>query len=138
MRLSVFHPDQVDPQLLIDLNKIYAPIWPAAALSETALTALIEQTAPSLYVAMFNQRHIGACQLVINGQDASLIDFVVRDLTRRRGVGKYLLAQVEQVAQQQGAHKMLLNLNSVEQECSGFLAAMGYERHAGLWIKPLL
>ena len=125
MRLSVFHPETVNSQLLIDLKKIYTPAWSDTQLTDEALNALITQNQPSLYVAMFNQRHIAAAQLTIEANQARVNNFVVRDLTRRRGVGKYLLAQLEATAQQQGAAEIRVILSETGQAFSGFLVAMG-------------
>ena len=137
MRLSVFHPETVNSQLLIDLKKIYTPAWSDTQLTDEALNALITQNQPSLYVAMFNQRHIAAAQLTIEANQARVNNFVVRDLTRRRGVGKYLLAQLEATAQQQGAAEISVILIETEQAFSGFLVAMGYQQQEGKWCKAL-
>ena len=137
MRLSVFHPETVNSQLLIDLKKIYTPAWSDTQLTDEALNALITQNQPSLYVAMFNQRHIAAAQLTIEANQARVNNFVVRDLTRRRGVGKYLLAQLEATAQQQGAAEISVILSETEQAFSGFLVAMGYQKQEGKWCKAL-
>ncbi|WP_434340251.1 aspartate 1-decarboxylase autocleavage activator PanM [Motilimonas cestriensis] len=137
MRLSVFHPQQVESQLLIDLKKIYASVWPQNQLTDAALNSLIEQQQPSLYVAMFNERHIAAALLNIVGSTANLSHFTVRDLTRRRGVGKYLLTQLELIAKAQGATTIMTTLNEQEQPFSGFLVAMGYEEQNGKWCKAL-
>jgi N-acetylglutamate synthase-like GNAT family acetyltransferase len=137
MRLSVFHPETVNSQLLIDLKKIYTPAWSDTQLTDEALNALITQNQPSLYVAMFNQRHIAAAQLTIEANQARVNNFVVRDLTRRRGVGKYLLAQLEATAQQQGAAQISVILSETEQAFSGFLVAMGYQQQEGKWCKAL-
>lgn len=137
MRLSVFHPETVNSQLLIDLKKIYTPAWSDTQLTDEALNALITQNQPSLYVAMFNQRHIAAAQLTIEANQARVNNFVVRDLTRRRGVGKYLLAQLEATAQQQGAAEISVILSETEQAFSGFLVAMGYQQQEGKWCKAL-
>ena len=137
MRLSVFHPETVNSQLLIDLKKIYTPAWSDTQLTDEALNALITQNQPSLYVAMFNQRHIAAAQLTIEANQARVNNFVVRDLTRRRGVGKYLLAQLEATAQRQGAAEISVILSETEQAFSGFLVAMGYQQQEGKWCKAL-
>ncbi|MCE2594737.1 aspartate 1-decarboxylase autocleavage activator PanM [Motilimonas cestriensis] len=137
MRLSVFHPQQVEPQLLIDLKKIYASAWPELQLTDLALNSLIAQKSPSLYVAMFNERHIAAALLSIEGNTANLSQFTVRDLTRRRGVGKYLLTQLELIAKAQGATTIATTLNEQEQPFSGFLVAMGYQEQHGKWCKTL-
>ena len=137
MRLSVFHPETVNSQLLIDLKKIYTPAWSDTQLTDEALNALITQNQLSLYVAMFNQRHIAAAQLTIEANQARVNNFVVRDLTRRRGVGKYLLAQLEATAQQQGAAEISVILSETEQAFSGFLVAMGYQQQEGKWCKAL-
>ncbi|MFO6424232.1 aspartate 1-decarboxylase autocleavage activator PanM [Motilimonas sp. KMU-193] len=127
MRLSAFSPQHVEPQLLLDLKKIYQPVWPETALTDDVLTRLINQANPQLYVAMFNQRHIAAAQMTIAEDLASVSQFVVRDITRRRGVGKYLLTEIEKAAKAQGAKAIDCVNPTNNLDYAAFLQAMGYQ-----------
>lgn len=137
MRLSAFSPQDVEPQLLLDLKKIYQAVWPETALTDDALTQLINQANPQLYVAMFNQRHIAAVQLVVTEQVAHFSELVVRDITRRRGVGKYLLTEVEKTAKSQGASQICSENRAEFEEQSAFMQAMGYQLNGQHWSKNL-
>jgi len=95
MRLSVFIANTLSTQLLTDLQKIYADYLPPAALTEEAISTLIAEPTTRLYMTMFNDRHIGAAKVSIEGSQATLTQLTVRDLTRRRGVGKNLLTQIQ-------------------------------------------
>ena len=46
-----------------------------------------------LFVARFNERLLAACWVKLSGNKAIITDFMVREVTRRRGVGHYLLTQ---------------------------------------------
>ncbi|MCE2573520.1 aspartate 1-decarboxylase autocleavage activator PanM [Motilimonas eburnea] len=137
MRLSAFSPQHVEPQLLIDLKKIYQPVWPATALSEEALTRLVQQANPQLYVAMFNQRHIAAAQITLAEQVASVSQLVVRDITRGRGVGKYLLTEIEKAVKEQGAKAIDCVNPTGNADYAAFLQAMGYQLNDQHWSKTL-
>nr|GME07182.1 aspartate 1-decarboxylase autocleavage activator PanM [Ipomoea batatas] len=70
----------------IDLGKI----WPEIDI-EKLETALNESH--RLYAARFNDRLLAALQLEISGIHGKVHHLAVRDVTRRRGVGQYLLEE---------------------------------------------
>ncbi|RJG51592.1 aspartate 1-decarboxylase autocleavage activator PanM [Motilimonas pumila] len=129
MRLSCFQANQIEPQLLIDLTKIYN-------ISLVQAQDLVEDANQALFVAMFNDRHIAACKIKKSGATAQLVDFTVRDLTRRRGVGKFLLSQLEQTLAAEGIRQVELT-DPNQASIAAFAAAMGYTFDQHVWTKAL-
>jgi len=140
MRLSVFIPKK-STQLLIDLRKIYQHYFPQAQLTDEALTALIEQPHSQLYATMFNGRHLGAVQVIISKTEAKLSLLTIRDLTRRRGVAKNLLIEVEKQLKAEGINTISMNYNDISSEekegLSLFMQANGYHLTEGTFCKHL-
>ena len=130
MRLSVFMVPALPAQLVIDLQKIYADYLPAASLTEKAISETLQETGTRVYATMFNERHIGAVKVNISGSKATLSQLTIRDLTRRRGVGKNLLVQIEKSLIQEGMKQVEYNLQEVAEKeylsTQAFLADSGY------------
>ena len=116
MRLSVFIANTPSTQLIIDLQKIYANYLPEASLTEQVLAELITQTTSRLYMTMFNERHIGAVNVQLNATLATLSQLTIRDLTRRRGIGKNLLKQIEKSLREEGIKDIEYDLKEVAEE----------------------
>ena len=142
MRLSVFIANTVSTQLVIDLQKIYANYLPEASLTEQALAELITQSPSRLYMTMFNERHIGAVKVQINATQATLSQLTIRDLTRRRGVGKNLLKQLEKSLTAEGMTDIEYNLKEVAEvellATQAFLSDSGYQLNNHIATKKLL
>ncbi|WP_160060213.1 aspartate 1-decarboxylase autocleavage activator PanM [Psychromonas sp. L1A2] len=142
MRLSVFIANTVSTQLVIDLQKIYANYLPEASLTEQALAELITQSSSRLYMTMFNERHIGAVKVQINATQATLSQLTIRDLTRRRGVGKNLLKQLEKSLTAEGMTDIEYNLKEVAEvellATQAFLSDSGYQLNNHIATKKLL
>ncbi|MGV3345243.1 aspartate 1-decarboxylase autocleavage activator PanM [Enterobacteriaceae bacterium LUAb1] len=87
MKLTIVQLTHFSRQEHIDL----ARIWPRKNIStlESQLNNIFH-----LYVARFNDRLLAAVTLEIQGISGYLRDFLVREPTRRRGVGHYLLQEV--------------------------------------------
>ncbi|MFU9136585.1 aspartate 1-decarboxylase autocleavage activator PanM [Erwinia tasmaniensis] len=85
MKLTIIRLHHLSAQDRLDLGKI----WPG-----TSLDALEEwlNDQHQLYAATFNERLLAAVRLTIKGTRGELEAFTVREVTRRRGVGSYLLA----------------------------------------------
>ncbi|WP_298942113.1 aspartate 1-decarboxylase autocleavage activator PanM [uncultured Psychromonas sp.] len=141
MRLSVFIANTVSTQLVIDLQKIYANYLPEASLTEQALAQLVTQTTSRLYMTMFNERHIGAVKVQINATQATLSQLTIRDLTRRRGVGKNLLKQLEKSLTTEGITDIEYNLEEVAEvellATQAFLSDSGYQLNNHIATKKL-
>lgn len=130
MRLSVFSATS-SQQLLIDLKKIYQDYLTAEQLTPEALQAMVDDQQHQLFVTMFNERYLGAVQVSITGQQAQLALLTVRDLTRRRGVAKNLLREVEKDLKTKNATQVKMALTDIkEEEIEGltlFMQACGYQ-----------
>lgn len=87
MKLTIIRLQQWSAQDRLDLVKI----WPEADLKALEKT-LDEQHL--VYAAKFNDRLLAAVKVTLKGTHGELENFMVRDVTRRRGVGKYLLEEV--------------------------------------------
>ncbi|WP_323642078.1 aspartate 1-decarboxylase autocleavage activator PanM [Pectobacterium carotovorum] len=84
MKLTVECLTRFSPQDKIDLAKI----WP-----HQNIDLLEEELTPDrrLFAARFNARLLGGMLVEIEGEYAELSDLMVREVTRRRGVGKLLI-----------------------------------------------
>lgn len=84
MKLTIIRLQRLTAQDHSDLQKI----WPQEDI------AALEQTLDDdrrLYAARFNDRLLAAMRMVVKGETATLSQLTVREVTRRRGVGQYLL-----------------------------------------------
>ncbi|MBA0165553.1 aspartate 1-decarboxylase autocleavage activator PanM [Pectobacterium versatile] len=84
MKLTVECLTRFSPQDKIDLAKI----WP-----HQNIDLLEEELTPDrrLFAARFNDRLLGGMLVELEGEYAELSDLMVREVTRRRGVGKLLI-----------------------------------------------
>jgi len=130
MRLSVFIANQPSAQLIIDLQKIYLDLLPKAALTEQSITQTLLEKNTRLFMTMFNDRHIGAVKVVTETSKAVLSQLCIREITRRRGIGKNLLKQIEKQLAKEAINEVEYNLQEVsENELKAtqlFLVDSGY------------
>ena len=140
MRLSVFSPE-ISAQLFIDLQKIYHPYFTNKQLTIGSLQAWVEDEASQLYVTMFNERHLGAVLVRITGDQALLGSLTIRDLTRRKGIAKNLLKEVEKQLQAKSVKEVKMALKEIkEEEKSGltlFMQACGYQLENNIFHKAI-
>ena len=140
MRLSVFSPKS-STQLLIDLGKIYQDYFTEAQLTPEALQALVEDEGSQLYATMFNERHLGAVQVTITDTQAQLSLLTIRDLTRRKGIAKNLLKEVEKRLIAKNINEVTMSLTEIkEEEKQGlklFMASCGYQLKNDTFYKYL-
>lgn len=87
MKLTIIRLQHLSAQDRLDLVKI----WPNVDLAALEV-ALDEQQ--QLWAARFNDRLLAAVKVMISGMRGELVDFCVRHVTRRRGVGSYLLEEL--------------------------------------------
>ncbi|MGG4606696.1 aspartate 1-decarboxylase autocleavage activator PanM [Providencia sp. Me31A] len=87
MRLTIIPLVIPTEQQYVDLYKI----WPD--LSQVQLEKQLA-TGQQFYAARFNERLLGAAKITINSSSATVHDFCIREVTRRRGVGSYLLEKI--------------------------------------------
>ncbi|WP_318357027.1 aspartate 1-decarboxylase autocleavage activator PanM [Enterobacter sp.] len=85
MKLTIIRLTTFSDQDHIDFSKI----WP-----EYSPSSLNVDDTHRIYAARFNERLLGAVRVTISGHDGALDSLRVRDVTRRRGVGRYLLEEV--------------------------------------------
>jgi GNAT superfamily N-acetyltransferase len=116
MRLTVHHSHDVLPLWQESLSKL---------LQANKLTIEEAHTLGEWHVATFNDRVVG---LAIS-KGSELRYFAVRDLTRRRGIGRYLLADTIRWLIEEGQQQVNMNISSVtEAEQAGLQAFL---RQAG-------
>ncbi|MCG5379172.1 aspartate 1-decarboxylase autocleavage activator PanM [Providencia rettgeri] len=87
MRLTIIPLVNPTEQQYLDLHKI----WPDQSPFELAK---MRKAGDLFYAARFNERLLGAAKITVDHNTATLQDFCVREVTRRRGVGSYLLEEI--------------------------------------------
>ena len=128
MKLTILRLTTLNQQDQIDLAKI----WPNEDIS-----ALEESLSENrrLYVARFNERLLAALKLEIVGTQGKISQLEVREVTRRRGVGHYLM---EETIAQNGSvvDWWVADDGSADQgERAAFMQACGFRAQADGWVK---
>ncbi|NDO81105.1 aspartate 1-decarboxylase autocleavage activator PanM [Citrobacter sp. NCU1] len=85
MKLTIIRLENFSAQDRIDLGKI----WP-----EYSASSLTLDETHRIYAARFNERLLGAVRVTLGTTQGALDSLRIRDVTRRRGVGKYLIEEV--------------------------------------------
>ncbi|BBU80113.1 hypothetical protein EIMP300_15130 [Escherichia coli] len=85
MKLTIIRLENFSDQDRIDLQKI----WP-----EYSPSSLQVDDNHRIYAARFNERLLAAVRVTLSGTEGALDSLRVREVTRRRGVGQYLLEEV--------------------------------------------
>jgi GNAT superfamily N-acetyltransferase len=85
MKLTIERLASLSQQDELDLAKI----WPQQTVAQWR--AWLDAPENRIFAARFNDRLLAAVKVSVTGENAHLNDFNVRELTRRRGVGLYLL-----------------------------------------------
>lgn len=131
MKLTIERLTRFTAQDKIDLAKI----WP-----EQDIAALEDKLSPSyqIFVARFNDRLLGAVQVVIDNEwgEGRLIEPLVRPVTRRRGVGLYLIEEAQRQLPEIN-HWWLSSTQPVEDWAvmAQFLTACGFCQEPDGWHK---
>ncbi len=123
MKLTIIRLDTFTEQDRIDLAKI----WPQADAN-----ALDVDENHRIYAARFNERLLGAVRVTLLGDEAALSALCVREITRRRGVGKYLLE--ETLADNPQIRRWQMAKTGAEDDAvmTAFMQALGFTaRHEG-------
>lgn len=128
MKLTIIRLQQLSEQDRSDLKKI----WPQ--VDTEALEAQLNNQR-RLYAARFNDRLLAAVRVDISGTKGMLSQLEVREVTRRRGVGLYLLE--ETLAQNADVTHWLVNNDGTSEPdvIAAFVQAAGFEQHNGEWLK---
>ena len=119
MKLTIIRLENFSDQDRIDLQKI----WP-----EYSPSSLQVDDNHRIYAARFNERLLAAVRVTLSGTEGALDSLRVREVTRRRGVGQYLLEEV-----------LRTNPGVLGVEDRGvmtaFMQALGFTAQQGGWEK---
>lgn len=90
-----------------------------------------------LFAARFNQRLLAAVKVQLTGEHAELRDLMVREITRRRGVGLYLLEDLQRQLPQVAQWRLADNQPDEQDDdtLTPFMLACGFHRRDGHWQK---
>ena len=126
MKLTIHRLENVSDQDHIDLNKI----WPE--YSPSSLT--VDET-HRIYAARFNERLLGAVRVTLSGTQGALDSLRVREVTRRRGVGQYLIEEV--IRDNPSVTSWWMADVGVEDRgvMAAFMQALGFTAQENGWVK---
>ncbi|WP_313573368.1 aspartate 1-decarboxylase autocleavage activator PanM, partial [Pseudescherichia sp.] len=112
----------------IDLAKI----WP-----EYSASSLNVDDTHQIYAARFNERLLAAVRVTLSGSEGALDSLRVRDVTRRRGVGQYLIE--EAMARNPEVTRWWIADVGVEDRSvmAAFTQALGFSPRQNGWEKRL-
>lgn len=128
MKLTIIRLQQLSEQDRSDVKKI----WPQANIA--ALESELNE-AKQLYAARFNDRLLAAVRVTLSGSAAEMQQLEVREVTRRRGVGLYLVQEVMAQNPQVAQWVVSQDGSSAQQVIAAFMQAAGFNLHAYRWIK---
>ncbi|MFG6655827.1 aspartate 1-decarboxylase autocleavage activator PanM [Scandinavium sp. M-37] len=126
MKLTVIRLTALSEQDHIDLGKI----WP-----EYSSSSLQMDDEHRIYAARFNDRLLGAVRVTLKGNQGALDSLRIRDITRRRGVGQYL---IEEVLRENStiAGWWMADVGVEDREAmAAFMSAVGFAAHDNGWVK---
>jgi len=128
MKLTIQRLASLTAQDRIDLAKV----WPEMDIVQ--LEAQLSET-QRLYAARFNDRLLAALQLSISGTQGKIFNLNVREVTRRRGVGQYLL--VETIAQNSALTDWWIadDGDADRGVRAAFMQACGFRAQADGWVR---
>lgn len=126
MKLTIVRLNNFSAQDLIDLGKIW-PEYSASSLS-------VDET-HRIYAARFNERLLGAVRVTLSGTQGALDSLRVREITRRRGVGQYLIEEV--IRENPRVSSWWMADVGVEDRSvmAAFMQALGFTAQADGWEK---
>ena len=124
MKLTIIRLSHFSAQDRLDLAKI----WP-----EYDAETLTLDDNHRIYAARFNERLLGAVRVTLEGTQATLDSLRVREITRRRGVGQYLLE--ETIADNAQVSSWWMADTGVEDRgvMAAFMQALGFTAQADGW-----
>ncbi|PJZ02389.1 aspartate 1-decarboxylase autocleavage activator PanM [Pantoea rodasii] len=128
MKLTIQRITALTPQDRLDLAKV----WPQIDISQ--LEAGLSET-HRVYAARFNDRLLAALQLEIRGTLGKIYHLNVREVTRRRGVGQYLLEDT-MVQNSALADWWMADDGEDDQNVrAAFMQACGFRAQADGWVR---
>ncbi|HDG9809420.1 TPA: aspartate 1-decarboxylase autocleavage activator PanM [Raoultella planticola] len=128
MKLTIIRLPLFSDQDRIDLGKI----WPSQDPDDIPL-----DDRHRIYAARFNERLLGAVRVTLCGNEGELSALCVREVTRRRGVGQYLVEEVLQDNPQ--IERWRVSNAGVEDNAvmSAFMQALGFSAQQSGWERAL-
>ncbi|HBW0976144.1 aspartate 1-decarboxylase autocleavage activator PanM [Klebsiella pneumoniae] len=126
MKLTIIRLQHFSDQDRIDLGKIW---------SSQDLSTLTLDENHRLYAARFNERLLGAVRVTLRGVEGELSDLCVREVTRRRGVGQYLVE--ETLRDNPAINSWRVADHGVEDRgvMAAFMQALGFSAQQNGWEK---
>ncbi|HEY1845855.1 MAG TPA: aspartate 1-decarboxylase autocleavage activator PanM [Buttiauxella sp.] len=126
MKLTIIRLFECSAQDEIDLAKI----WP-----EYSSASLTLSETHRIYAAKFNDRLLGAVRVTLTDAQGALDSLRVREITRRRGVGQYLIEEV--LRDNLNVKKWWMSDVGVEDRnvMAAFMLALGFSEQTGGWEK---
>jgi len=126
MKLTIIRLVKFTDQDHIDLAKVWPEYSPASLQ--------VDET-HHIYAARFNDRLLGAVRVTLLGAQGALDSLRIRDVTRRRGVGKYLLEEV--MRENPNITTWWITEAGVEDRTvmAAFAQAMGFTAQNDGWVK---
>ena len=126
MKLTILRLESFSPQDLTDLGKI----WPEYSSN----TLKVDET-HRIYAARFNDRLLGAVRVTLSGAQGAMDSLRVRDVTRRRGVGQYLIEDV--MRENPAVRHWWISDVGVEDRgvMAAFMQALGFSAQTDGWHK---
>ncbi len=125
MKLTIEKLGPLSAQDKIDLAKI----WPNQRPTEWQT----DEHDKMIFGARFNDRLLAAVKVRIDGERAELEDLCVREVTRRRGVGLYLLEDLQ--FQLPRIQHFSMPTRPDDPVLGAFMRACGFELTPGGWAK---
>ena len=123
MKLTIIRLENFSDQDRIDLQKIWPEYSPASLQIDDN------------HAARFNERLLAAVRVTLSGTQGALDSLRVREVTRRRGVGQYLLEEV--LHNNPGVSCWWMADAGVEDRgvMTAFMQALGFTAQQGGWEK---
>ncbi|WBM70791.1 aspartate 1-decarboxylase autocleavage activator PanM [Buttiauxella sp. WJP83] len=126
MKLTIIRLFECSAQDEIDLAKI----WP-----EYSSASLTLSDTHRIYAAKFNDRLLGAVRVTLADSEGALDSLRVREITRRRGVGQYLVEEV--IRNNPDITRWWMSDVGVEDRdvMTAFMLVTGFKAQTGGWEK---
>lgn len=126
MKLTIIRLTTFSDQDHICLHKIWPNYIPEQSLLDNR---------HRLYAARFNERLLAAVHVTLTDKQGVLDDLCVREVTRRRGVGLYLVSEVMR-DNPQISHWMINAVGVKDRMGMGaFAKALGFVEYENGWVK---
>ncbi|PWK95273.1 acetyltransferase (GNAT) family protein [Pantoea allii] len=128
MKLTIMRLTALTQQDRTDLGKI----WPERDIAQ--LEASLNES-HRLYAARFNDRLLAALQLEISGIHGKVHHLTVREATKRRGVGQYLLEETMQQNPSLNDWWIADDGSDDQRIRAAFMQACGFRAQVDGWVK---